>query len=193
MKDMIQERERALENEFFAARERKLLEQLRAEANAESARDALARTTQIEDPALLDSLLAAGVRAETVALLVVVPLLFVAWGDHRMVDVERRAVRETALKLRVAPSGVTSEILEGWLDERPPENLFTAWKEWIRVLAGALPEDERARLAERIIGRCREVAHAAGGFLESGRPIEPGQRDVLEEIKLVFEEAGASS
>jgi hypothetical protein len=187
MKDMIREREKALENEFFASRERELLERLRAEANAAADREALGRAICIEDTDLLDALLAAGVEADTAALLTVVPLVFVAWGDHRMVEVERRAVLEAANDLRVDPAGVASEILEGWLEERPPEKLFIAWKEWIGVVAEALPADERERLAHQILGHCRDIARAAGGFLETGIPIEPGQRDVLEEIEKALE------
>ena len=183
MKDMIQERERALENEFFASRERELLERLRAETEAAADRDALGKSISIQDTGLLDSLLAAGVRAETGALLTAVPLVFVAWGDHRMAEIERRAVFQAAQELRVDPSGVASEILEGWLTNRPPEKLFNAWKEWIRVVRDALPDNEKQRLDDQILGHCRDIAHAAGGFLETGHPIEPGQRDVIREIE----------
>lgn len=189
MKDMIHEREKALENEFFASRERELIEKMKAEAAAADDREALAKVTLIQDTRLLDSLLAAGVRAESVASLTLVPLVFVAWGDHRMVDVERRAVLQAAHDLGVDPEGVPADLLQGWLERRPPEKLFTAWKEWIRLVATALPPDEKQRLARKVLDHCREVAHAAGGFLETGHPIERGQRDVIEEIEAVFAES----
>lgn len=187
MRDMIHEREKALENEFFAKRERELLARMRAETEAADGREALAKVTLIRDTGLLNSLLAAGVRAESVASLTLVPLVFVAWGDHRMVDVERRAVLQSAHDLGVDPEGAPAELLEGWLDQRPPEKLFGAWKEWIRLVARSLPPEERERLARKVLDHCREVAQAAGGFLETGIPIEPGQRDVIEEIEAAFE------
>lgn len=186
MKDMIREREKALENEFFAAKEREQLARMRAEAQAAQDREALAQVTLIHDAGLLDSLLAAGVRAESVASLTLVPLVFVAWGDHRMVDVERRAVLESAHDLGVDPAGVPAEVLKGWLEQQPPEKLFDAWKAWIRQVAAALSPDERKRLARKVLDHCRDVAHAAGGFLETGTPIEPGQRDVIDEIEATF-------
>ena len=69
-----------------------LLDRMRAEAEAATDREALAGVTGIRDTGLLNSLLGTGVRAENVAALTVIPLVFVAWADHRMVDVERRAV-----------------------------------------------------------------------------------------------------
>lgn len=188
MRDMIRERERALEDEFFASKERELLDRMRAEAGAATDREALAQVTGIKDTDLLDSLLGTGVGAENVASLTVVPLVFVAWADHRMVDVERRAVLDAAHKLGVDPEGTTSALLAGWLDQRPPEKLFTAWKAWLRAVAAALSQDEQARLAEKILGHCRDIAHAAGGFLELGVPTDPGERRVIEEIQALFDD-----
>jgi hypothetical protein len=188
MRDMIRERERALEDEFFASKDRELLDRMRAEAEAATNRQALARVTGIKDTDLLDSLLGAGVGAENVASLTLVPLVFVAWADHRMVDVERRAVLDAAHKLGIDPEGATSALLAGWLEVRPPEKLFTAWKAWLRVVAAALSQGEQARLAEQILSHCRDIAHAAGGFLETGRPADPGERSVIEEIQTLFDE-----
>jgi len=188
MKDMIREREHALEEEFFTRREQELLGRMREAAEAAADRQALASATGIQDAELLGGLLDVGVRAENVPALSIVPLVFVAWADHRLAGVERRAVLEAAHQFGIEPGSVPAQILEGWLAERPGERLLLVWERWIRMVARSISASELAELEKRILGLCRDVAHAAGGFLETGLPIDPEQRDVIAEIESVFEE-----
>src|SRR5690242_3342880 len=82
--EILRDRERALEDEFFRREDQRLLEHLGALRVAASTREALAKASGITDPVLLDMLVAHGIKAETVAALSFVPLLEVAWADGRL-------------------------------------------------------------------------------------------------------------
>ena len=77
-KDIIREREKALENVFFEKRDRHLVEQMRCARERDADRVALRRACGVTDERLLDDLLDQGVGVESLAALVLLPLLMVA-------------------------------------------------------------------------------------------------------------------
>jgi hypothetical protein len=83
MSDLLSERGRALEDKFFAERDRQLLDAIRQKAEAEHATAALGQQTGVNDGPLLVKLVQLGVRVDTLAAFAVVPLLHVAWGRRR--------------------------------------------------------------------------------------------------------------
>ena len=106
--EILRDRGRSLEDEFFRREDKRLLAKLSELKAAEMNREALARATGITRPEVLDKLLGLGVRAETVAALSIVPLVEVAWADGSLDPKERRAVLDRARDSGIAPGSTAA-------------------------------------------------------------------------------------
>lgn len=180
------ERGKALEETFFAHREKKLKERLHREAKQRATRESLAEASGIQDEAVLDKLAELGVSAETVAALGLVPLVEMAWADHAVHQAEHDAVLQAAGEAGIAPDSPARALLDDWLSERPPRKLLTAWKDYVRTLGEALDPDERKALHDDLLHRAERVAAAAGGILGVGK-VSKAERDMLAELEQAFE------
>src|SRR5215216_5258910 len=87
-KDMLRERGRSLEDDYFRKKDRELIEKMRA-ATIEQDRQQLAKKSGLDDPALLQELRDLGFTPETVALLPLVPVLRMAWAEGGITAAER--------------------------------------------------------------------------------------------------------
>ena len=113
--EILRDRGRSLEDEFFRREDRRLMERLSELRAAEATREALGKASGITKPAVLEKLMELGIRAETVAALSIVPLVEVAWADGALDAKERRAVVERA---GVARDSTAGALLEAWLDRQ---------------------------------------------------------------------------
>ena len=186
VQDALRSRGRALEEAFFRKEGKRLRELQRMRQDEESATHALREASGIDDEAILQRLSGLGVRAETLAALTLIPLVEVAWADDRMEKQEREAVLAGAESTGIAGGSPSHGLLELWLDDRPPPDLFSAWRDFIQALCGQLSADERLRLRENVVGRARRVAEAAGSFLGLGDPVSKVESAVLEELEHLF-------
>jgi hypothetical protein len=185
MSDLLSERGRALEDKFFAERDRQLLDAIRLKAEAEQATSALGEQTGVTDGPLLTKLVQLGVRVDTLAAFAVVPLLHVAWGDDVLDTSERQAIL-----LEAASSGLSSEspafaLLEAWLTRSPNRDLFVAWRAFHADLVPLLTVEDRQSLADDLLTRCERVARASGGVFGIGA-VSSGERAALAELKALL-------
>ncbi len=183
-RDGLGEAGRALEAAFFESDSHRYLELRRSE---EAAEERLAAASGIEDRALLARLAAAGVRAETLAALTLIPLVEVAWADGRMDARERSAVLSGAESTGIAPHSPSHALLRLWIQDRPAPDLMQVWSDFIRALCAQLTEAERGRLCSNLLDRARRVAEAAGALLGLGNRISKEEARVLEELARAFE------
>ena len=95
--DILRERGKSLEDEFFRREDKRLLTRLQELRAAEVNREALAKASGITKPEVLDRLLRLGIQAQTLAALSIVPLVEVAWADGALDAKERRTVLEHAV------------------------------------------------------------------------------------------------
>ena len=79
--EILRDRGRSLEDEFFHREDARLKAKLREAAEREGAREALARASGIKNPQIIDRLISLDVRPETVTALSLVPLVEVARAD----------------------------------------------------------------------------------------------------------------
>src|SRR5207253_7165559 len=129
--DPFKQREIALEEAFFKERDRQLMEKMRAELAAMEEKQKLAHVTGIVEDHVLVSLVQAGVRAETLAAVMLIPLVEVAWCDGSVASEERDAVLNAAVGQGIHPDSASYGLLKHWLDERPEERIIAAWKEYV--------------------------------------------------------------
>ena len=177
--DPLQDRRKALEEEFFAREERRLLEGMRQTQNAQEQKAALSEVTGISDDTVLERFVEMELSPETVAAISLAPLVQVAWADGTLDSKERRIVLNSAREQAgLVEGGLAYSLLEGWLDARPSESLFIAWQEYVSALASAMDSETKQRFRADLLQRVRLVADAAGGALGFGRT-SAAEREVL--------------
>jgi hypothetical protein len=179
------DRVRSLEDEFFRKEDERAIQRLREMQAKEATREALSKAAGITNEAVLDRLLALGVRPEIASALSIVPLLEVAWADGSMDAKERDLVLDRAAKAGIAPGSPGHDLLRGWLERRPSDALLTAWTEMVRGLAGRMGPQEIASLRSDLIDRAQAIARASGGFLGVGS-VSSAERDMIDRLTAAF-------
>jgi len=179
----VRQNARRLEDEFFAAENRNLLDAMRHKARRKEQREVLARTLGSDDEALLDHLIRLGIEPETALALTLVPLVAVAWADSRLELSEREAVVRAAEEQGVKSGTPARDLLDSWLEQPPPPKLIDAWKRYAQVVCADLDEGERGELRDRTVGRARRVAEATGGFLGLTSKVSAAEEKVLADLE----------
>ena len=188
--EILRERGRGLEEEFFRREDARLKENLRQAAQRASAREALERASDIKNPAVIDRLIELDVKPETVAALSLVPLVMVAWADGSLDASERAAVLERADSAELAPGSPGRALLEGWLTRKPEAKLLDAWAQLVAGLGERMSGEEVAALKAGLLDRARAVAGASGGFLGLVSKISSAEADVIARLERAFPAGG---
>ncbi len=183
---ILRDREKALEESFFAKQNEKLLEALRKKQESARSRDELENVSGIADSEVLGRLVELDIGAETWAAISLVPLVEVAWANGRVDEKERRAVMAAAEANGIVVGSPSHALLEDWLARRPDGRLLEAWGEVIVVLRSKLDPTEVHALRDEVLGRARNVAQATGGFLGMGSKISVEEEVVLGQLAKAF-------
>jgi hypothetical protein len=180
---LFKERAITLEETFFAQHNRELLDRLKEKAEREEQRKLLAEALQISDDTVLDHLVELELNAECAMAFGLVPLVEVAWADGRIDAPEREAILKAAADSGCEEGSIPAELLKAWLEAKPPGVLLDAWREYVRALKESLSAAEMAEIRDKLLGRARAVAEAAGGFLGLGAKVSGREKAVLEELE----------
>lgn len=181
--EILRERGRSLEDEFFRREDQRLIARLTELKATETTRAALAAASGITTPAVLDKLIELGIRAETVAALSLVPLVEVAWADGALDAEERRAILDRA---GVAPGSTERGLLDTWLERPPDPGLLTAWTHLVRAMCDQLGRDEAARLRTDLLERARAVAAASRSLFGLGSKVSRAETAMLAQLEAAF-------
>ncbi len=184
--DAFHKREQALEDEFFHRVDEKLRAELRRSMERDQSREALAESTGLTDPELLDALIEAGFQATTLAALALVPAIFVAWADDTVDQLESETIMKAAAERGVTEDGVALQLLESWLKKRPPKSLWETWKRYAHAIGESLSESTSAILSSEVLRLATAVAESSGGVLGFGKTSKREQ-EVLDKIKETLE------
>jgi hypothetical protein len=182
----LDDRRRALEEEYFRKRDAELIDRLRKQSDSLAGREAMSRETGITDPALLQELEDRGFSAATVSLLPLVPLLEVAWAENVMSAQERELIVEAARAHGVSEGTQADRQLTAWLDQRPPDEMFQSALRIIRSMFASLPTGQREQRHKNLRDFCLNVASASGGVLGFGR-ISAKEEEVLKRVAAALE------
>jgi hypothetical protein len=180
MGDPLDERSRALEAAFFPSHASDYRDAIRLREQEIAAVGALREASGISEERILRRLAALGIRAETLAALTMIPIVEVAWADGLM-----DAILVGAESVGIEPGSPSHGLLRIWTEDRPAPDLLAAWREFISALGLELEPGERSRLAEKLVGRARAVAEAAGGILGVD-PVSPEEARVLAGLERAF-------
>jgi uncharacterized tellurite resistance protein B-like protein len=185
-RDAFEERRKSLEEEFFAKREKTLVEKMRRTLEQEQPREMLRKLTGIQDEGVIETLVALHVDSDTLAAFALYPLVEVAWADGRVDDAEREAFLKAAAEHGLAPDSPGHKALREFLKETPREEARKAWFTWATALRERLGVDERRKVRDGLVARARAVAEASGGILGLGRRISAAEAVILTRIEDVF-------
>lgn len=186
--DRLRGREHALEEAFFAKRERELLEALRQKIERERELKDLLEQCGIDDSATAEALAGCGIRASTLPALILTPLLAVAWADGEMEDYEREALVKRALQHRIVPDTEAWDLLQSWLSNKPPDALFEAWMAYAKELAETMAAGERSAFAREILGMASGIAEESRRHRRFDLERCVDELRVLDRIERVFGE-----
>jgi hypothetical protein len=184
--EVLRDRGRSLEDEFFRREDQRLLARLNEMKAAQMNREALARASGVTRPEVLDRLLALGIHAETITALSLVPLIEVAWADGTLDARERRATLDRARESGILPGSTAHALLEAWLERRPDPRLLDAWTQLVRGIRDELGPAEAARLQAGLLEQARAVAAASGGVLGLGRKVSGAEAAMLARLEAAF-------
>ena len=182
----LEERGRALENQFYEKENAEKLAAMKGKLDTQKSRDELRKASGMTDEAVLEKLVALGLRANTIAALSLVPLIQVAWADGAIQDNERTAILQGAHGKGLEKGTDGYDLLQAWLSKRPSDALYEAWEAYIKALASQLNDEQNRLLKNQIVGFAKMVAASAGGFLGIGR-VSASEEKVLARIETAFQ------
>jgi hypothetical protein len=186
-KRVLNDRRRALEEEFFRKENEKLRARLRQKQEKAALKAELRESLRVDDESLLDALVDLGLTPATALALAIVPLAEVAWADGRLEAKEREALLALAKDYGIDPRHPSYEMLAGWLTHRPRPQLVELWADYVAAIVSRLGEHERTEMRERTLQRARRIAEAAGGILGLGNKISPEEEVVLATLAHAFD------
>ena len=181
-KDLMGERGRSLEADYFRRRDQELLERAREQEAVAERRRQLAAALGIDDEAVVKGLVELGVDAGTAPLLDIVPAIQVAWSDGTLpprerAEIERLLARPDSQSAAKAGAPMVAE----WLSRQPRPELFRLATEALRLRAARLNPDARTELVTKVITDCKIVAAASGGVFGLGA-LSSAEADRIREL-----------
>jgi hypothetical protein len=182
---ILNERGRALEEEFFRKEDQRLIAKLKELKAKEATREELGRISGIKNTAILDRLVELGINPQTMAALAIVPLAEVAWADGAMDAKEEQAILDRAAKSGVVPGSSGYDLLKSWLERRPDPKLLTAWIHMMQGISENLSGEQVEALRAGLVERVRAVASASGGVLGVGK-ISSAEAEMIRQLESAF-------
>jgi len=187
-KSIFQQRGTALEDEFFYRVDQELIAKLEEKHEQQLIELSLKESTGIVDQHVLEELRSAEITPRTLAAFSMFPAVFVAWADGHVETAERNAILKAAKHQGIYSVSPAYEVLEHWLQQRPPNKLVGAWKDFIHAIRATISDRAFRELRDAAIERAETISRAAGGFLGIGA-VSQAERAALAELHEVFDDA----
>ena len=182
-KGIFEDREHALEANYFRQQDARLIEKLRKNAKLDDIAAALADKLKVDNPDLLLKARELGITADTAPAFFLGPLVQVAWAEGSPGEAERKAVLRLAEERGIEPGSAAYTQLGEWLANRPTKELFDTALEVLRTGFSVLPRAERIERIDRLVDACRKVAFAAGRglapLLGVGKTVSRAEADAV--------------
>jgi len=184
--DALKTRGRALEDAFFAKRDRELAAAIQRQMTAEESERTLANIIGMADKLAFKEIAKAEADVSVLAAMALLPLVEVAWCDGDVSPKEQEAILKGAEGIGVAQGSPVHQFLHNWIQQRPSPKALAAWNDYVRAICATLDPETTAKLKQAIIGRAEKIAQAAGGILGLGNKVSPAERACLDELAKAF-------
>ena len=185
-KRIFEDREHAMEENYFRQQDARLIENLRQYKHLHEIAGALGEKLQVENPALLVKASELGITSETAPAVFLAPLVQVAWAEGSVGEAEREAVLRIARRRDLDEKSPAYAQLVEWLRTKPPQAIFDLAIQVLKIGFSVLPRVEREERIDRIVDACREVALTSGKglapLLGLGSTVSPTETGMVERI-----------
>jgi hypothetical protein len=182
--EFLDDRRRALEDEYFRKKDRELIEKMRLASASERAKSAMSAKTGLSDPDLLKDLQELGFTPDTVSVLPLVPIIQMAWAEGGITSAERQLLVTLARQREIAAGSPADTLLSEWMASKPSDAVFARATRLIRAMLDAGGPDSEAAghwTADEVIQYSESIAAASGGIFGLGK-ISADEREVLANI-----------
>ena len=186
MSDILDDRRRALEEQFFKEQNDALVKKMKEAAQHKATAESVQAQTGIRNPQVLEALAAMNIGPTAATVLSMLPLVEVAWADGKVDDKERKVVLEQAANLGVKADSEAGLYLTHWLDAKPSVQTRELWHAYVTELVKVMQPNAKELLKNEVLGRARLVAEASGGFLGYGFTVSSAEKSVLDALALAF-------
>jgi hypothetical protein len=170
-----------LEEAFFHPMNMDLVEQFRQRLSLQEKLDAFSNTTGIRDRKQLIGLANMGYEVSTLTAFTWIPLVFVAWADGRLDDLEKKSMIEALVNRGISRSTAAMMTDHKWFRQQPEEELWELWAQFARSILGRRSTPLRNELLDEILTRCHVVANASG-FQQDSAHISAREWEVIERV-----------
>lgn len=184
--DSLDDRRRALEEQYFQKADQQAVEKLKAEAAKTHSKDELQRLTGINNEQVLSALSALQLGGAATLVMSLFPIVEVAWADGKIDEKERTVIADLARTIGLEKDSPAHGYLTRWLDEKPEASWHGLWVEYVKALSSQMKADDKTMLKATVLGRARVVAEASGGFLGVAFAVSAAEQKVLDALEQAF-------
>lgn len=136
------------------------------------------------DDELIAELNELGIDRTSYRVAALLPLIQVAWADGEIQDKERSSILEIAEGNGML-RGAGGDVVRGWLQERPTDQALARGRRVLVALVHrhrGIGEELSPDTLDAILGRCEDVARAAGGLFDVAFTVDARERAAIKEI-----------
>jgi hypothetical protein len=187
--DFLDDRRRALEEEYFRRKDRELVEKMRNAAAADRAHTEMSAKTGLKDPELLKELDELGFTPETISVLPLAHIVEMAWAEGGITVAERSLLVTLARDRGITEGSPADRQLAEWMARQPSPDVFARATRLIRAMLDAGAPGGGTMSAEDLIKYSENIAAASGGILGIGK-ISSEERATLARIVTALKARG---
>lgn len=162
------QKSQVLEDAFYNKNSTTLLESLSQLKEMDTSQETLKKISGIENSNLFYYLSSNDVKPESLAALVLIPVIMVAWADGDLNEKKKNSILKTIDKKALLQSKILRELLQPWLTYKPTQNLQDTWCTYLKDLKKSFDTKYWQQLKEALLYAAMELAKATGGFLGGG-------------------------
>jgi hypothetical protein len=186
MSDAIDDRRKALEEQFFQKHEKELVQKLKDAASKQHSREEIQKVTGISNDQVLDALAELKLGGAATLVMSLYPIIEVAWADGKIDEKERAVILGLSRTVGLEDNSPAHEYLTKWLDEKPELTWHDLWANYVKALCAKMKPEDKAMLKATVLDRARVVAEASGGFMGLAFRMSAAEKTVLEKLELAF-------
>lgn len=185
--DSLDDRRKALEEQFFQQHEKELVAKLKEAAAKETSKDELQKLTGITDNQVLAALSDLKIGGAATLVMSLYPVIEVAWADGKIDEKERAAILEAAKSIGLEKDSPAYQYLDKWTTEKPELSWHSLWVDYVKALVKNMKPDDKALLKATVLGRSRSVAEASGGFLGVAFRVSDAEKRAIAKLEQAFD------
>lgn len=185
--DSLDDRRKALEEQFFQKHEKELVQKMKDAAAKKSSKEELQKLTGISDEQVLEALSDLKLGGAATLVMSLFPVIEVAWADGKIDPKERDALMEASKGIGLEKDSAAWEYLSKWLEEKPEPIWHTLWADYVKALVAKMKPDDKAMLKATVLGRARVMAESSGGFMGVAFKISDAEKRVMKKLEAAFD------